>query len=65
MGTRARIRGSGIRNPPKVKQAKGSKNQMKKLNELKKVSKEIDDRFKVSEKLFIRKDKLKRELGIE
>jgi len=49
----------------KVKQVKGSKNQMKKLNELKKVSKEIDERFKVSEKLFIKKDKLKRELGIE
>ncbi len=48
----------------KVKQVKGSKNQMSKLNELKKVSKEIDERFKISEKLFIRKDKLKRQLGI-
>lgn len=47
-----------------IKQAKGGKNQMKKLNELKKVTSEIDERFKVSEKLFIKKDKLKKELGI-
>ncbi len=49
----------------KVKAIKGGKAQLAALKELKKVTAEIEKRFKVSEKLFIKKDKLKRKLGID
>ena len=56
------IRGS--RRVPKTKQAKGTAQKAKLVDELKAVNKEIDERFKVSEKLFIKKDKIRAKLGI-
>lgn len=48
-----------------AKKVSGSNAKLKKLDELKKVNKEINDRFKVSEKLFVKRQKLKDQLGIE
>ena len=48
----------------KAKAVKGNANKLKKLAELKKVNKDIGERFKVSEKLFERKEKLMNQLGI-
>ncbi len=49
----------------KASQVKGARAQGKALNRLKKVTKEIDQRFKVSDKLFQEKQKLKEQLGID
>ena len=57
--------GANPRRPKKAKQVSGNKTQMTKLKELKKVNREIDQRFKVSEKLFIKKQKLKEQLGLD
>lgn len=56
------IRGS--RRQPKAKQAKGTAQKAKLVDDLKAVNKEIDARFKVSEKLFVKKDKIRAKLGI-
>lgn len=48
----------------KAKAVSGNANKLKKLAELKKVNKDISERFKVSEKLFERKEKLMTQLGI-
>ena len=54
-------------NKPRRKAAvvKGNKAQMAKLKELKAVTKEIETRFKTSDKLFDKKQRLKEQLGIE
>ncbi len=49
----------------KARQVKGSKAQMAKLKELKAVTKEIETRFKTSNKLFDKKQRLKEQLGID
>lgn len=48
----------------KTKPVSGNANKLKKLAELKQVNKDIGERFKVSEKLFERKEKLMNQLGI-
>lgn len=48
----------------KTKPVAGNANKLKKLAELKQVNKDIGERFKVSEKLFERKEKLMNQLGI-
>ena len=77
MGTRVR-KGKNTRSeavfkePPKAKQVSGDKVKLKKLAELKKVTKQIDDRFKAEQKKFEKRDKLfdkqsklRQQLGIE
>jgi len=44
---------------------KGDKAKLAKLAELEKTNKELASRFKVSNKLFQKRDKLKQQLGIE
>lgn len=51
--------------PKKAKMVTGDKARIKKLDELQAVTKEIEERFEVSEKLFEKKRKLKEQLGIE
>jgi len=51
--------------PKKQKMATGDKAKLRKLDELQAVTKEIEERFEVSEKLFVKKRKLKEQLGIE
>ena len=48
----------------KAKAVSGDKNKLRKLAELKKVNKELDKRFTVSDKPFQRQAKLKEQLGI-
>lgn len=52
------VRERGRNAPKKMKQVTGEKNKIKKLNELKKVNKEIDKTFKADSKRFERTDKL-------
>ena len=52
------------RTPRKATQVSGNANKLKKLAELKQVNKDIENRFKISEKLFEKKDKLMNQLGI-
>lgn len=49
----------------KVKTVAGNTGKLKALAELKKTNKEIDDRFKVSSKLFVKRDKLMEKLGLD
>ena len=71
MGTKSRKNRAGQIatpvNPRKsnVKKVSGDKAKLSKLQQLKNVTKEIEERFKVSEKLFDKKRKLKQQLGID
>ncbi len=49
----------------KARQVKGARAQAAKLKELKAVTKEIETRFKTSDKLFDKKQRLKEQLGID
>lgn len=62
----ARIRKliKAVRSAKKTKPVAGNSNKLKKLAQLKQVNKDIDERFKVSEKLFVKKEKLMNELGL-
>jgi len=59
-----RVSVASPRTPRKAKQVSGNNNKLKKLAELKQVNKDITERFKVSEKLFEKKEKLMNQLGI-
>jgi len=70
MGTKTR--GVNPRIPKKAKQVSGDATKIKKLAELKKVTKQIDKvfkadnkRFERNEKLFSKSRKLKEQLGID
>ena len=54
-----------LRRPKKAKKVTGNSNQMKKLKELQSVTKQLEERSKTSEKLFIKQQKLKEQLGID
>jgi len=56
---------SAPRQTRKAKKVSGSANQMKKLKELQGVTKQLEERSKVSGKLFDRQRKLKEQLGLE
>jgi len=49
----------------KVKPIKGQKAQLKALADIKKLDKQIEKRFKVSEPLLIKREKLKKGLGLD
>ena len=59
-----RVSVASPRAPRKAKQVSGNANKLKKLAELKQVNKDIENRFKISEKLFEKKEKLMNQLGI-
>jgi len=53
------------RQPKRAKKVAGNANQMKKLKELQSVTKTLEQRSKVSGKLFDKQRKLKEQLGLD
>lgn len=65
MAKNTRARDSVVRLPKKAAKVSGNSNQMKKLKELQSVTKELDQRSKVSSKLHDKQRKLKEQLGLD